>query len=116
MIRLAGDENLSNRIARGLLRVKPDLDFVYVQRMGLASATDPVVLNWAASEERVLLSHDFETMPRYAYARMVDGLPMTGLIMIRRSVPVGRAIEELLLILECSADDELVGRVIYLPI
>jgi hypothetical protein len=41
---------------------------------------------------------------------------MTGLIMIRRSVPFGRAIEELLLILECSADDELMGRVTYLPI
>jgi uncharacterized protein DUF5615 len=101
---------------RGLFRVKPDLDFLYVQRAGLASAADPVVLDWAASEERVLLSHDFETMPGYAYARLADGLPMTGLIMIRRGAPIGHTISELLLILECSADDELVGRVIYLPL
>jgi predicted nuclease of predicted toxin-antitoxin system len=66
MIRLAADENLNNDIIRGVLRRQPDLDIVRVQDVGLSSADDPVVLEWAAQEERVLLTHDVSTITKYA--------------------------------------------------
>jgi hypothetical protein len=39
------------------------LDVVRVQDVGLAETPDPVILAWAAGEERILLTHDRETSP-----------------------------------------------------
>ncbi len=58
MLRLAVDENFNNDIVRGLLRRKPELDIVRIQDVGLSGADDPTVLEWAARENRVLLTHD----------------------------------------------------------
>jgi hypothetical protein len=44
MIRFVADENLDNRILRGLLRRQPDLDVVRVQDLEIAGATDDTVL------------------------------------------------------------------------
>ena len=38
MLRLAADENFNNRIVRGLLHRKPDLDIVRIQDIGLSGA------------------------------------------------------------------------------
>jgi hypothetical protein len=37
-----------------------------------------MTLVWAGQEDRVILSQDVSTMTAYAYARMVDGLPIAG--------------------------------------
>jgi len=66
MLRLAADENFNNNIIRGLLRRKPDLDIIRVQDAGLSGVADPEVLEWAAQEVRVLLTHDVSTMTRHA--------------------------------------------------
>ena len=116
MIRLAADENLNNDIIRGVLRRQPDLDIVRVQDVGLSSADDPVVLEWAAQEERVLLTHDVSTITKYAYERVRAGKPMPGVFEIGRTVPIGRAIEDVLLLAECSLDGEWEGQVRYLPL
>jgi hypothetical protein len=116
MIRLAADENLNNDILRGVLRRQPDLDIVRVQDVGLSSAEDPVVLEWAAQEERVLLTHDVSTITKYAYERVRAGKPMPGVFEIGRTVPIGRAIEDVLLLAECSLDGEWEGQVRYLPL
>lgn len=78
MLRLAADENFSNDIIRGLLRRKPDLDIVRVQDVGLSGAGDPTILEWAAQEGRVLLTHDVSTLTRYAYERVEAGKHMPG--------------------------------------
>ena len=77
---------------------------------------DPTVLEWAAQEERVLLTHDVTTMTRYAYERVQEGRLMPGVFEVSRAVPIGRAIEDLLLLAECSLDGELEGQVRYLPL
>lgn len=41
---------------------------------------------------------------------------MPGVIEISRFVQVAQAIEDLLLIAECSADGEWDGRILYLPL
>ena len=62
MLRLLADENFNNNILRGLLRRNPAIDIARVQDVGLSGADDPVVLEWAAREDRVLLSHDVATV------------------------------------------------------
>jgi hypothetical protein len=116
MLRLVADENFNNDIVRGLLRRKPELDIVRIQDVGLSGADDPTLLEWAAQEGRVLLTHDVTTITRYAYERVKVGQSMPGVFEVSRAVPVGRAIEDILLLAECSLDGEWEGQVRYLPL
>jgi predicted nuclease of predicted toxin-antitoxin system len=116
MLRLAADENFNGDIVRGLVRRKPDLDIVRVQDAGISGADDPAVLEWAARQGRVLLTHDVSTITRFAYERVREGKPMPGVFELRRSVPIGRAIEDILLLAECSLEGEWEGQVRYLPL
>ena len=116
MLRLAADEDFDNDILRGLLRQKPDLDIIRVQDVGLSSADDPAILEWAAREGRVLLTHDVSTMKQYAYERVLSGKYMPGVIEVSQTFPLGTAIEDILLLAECSLDDEWEGQVRYLPL
>jgi hypothetical protein len=116
MLRLAADENFNNNIVRGLLHRKPELDIVRIQEVGLSGADDPTILDWAAREGRVLFTHDVSTITRYAYERVRAGQPMPGVFEVSRTVPIGRAIADILLLVECSLDGEWEGQVRYLPL
>jgi hypothetical protein len=116
MIGLAFDENFNNDVWRGLLRRNPAVDVVRIQDAGLRSMDDPAVLAWAAREGRVLISHDVSTLTAFAYARIKAGKSMPGLIEAGPEVPLATAIEDLLLIAECSNSGEWEGRVLYLPL
>jgi len=116
MLRLAADENLNNNIVRGLLRRRPQLDIVRIQDMGLSGADDPTVLEWAAQERRVLLTHDVSTITKYAYERVRAGQTMPGVFEVGRDVAIGRAIDDILLVAEYSLDGEWEGQVCYLPL
>ncbi len=116
MLPLAADENFNNDLIRGVLRRNPEVDWVRVQDKGLAGATDPVVLDWCARHGRVLFTHDVSTMTHYARERVQGGLRMPGLFEVNRSVPLRKAIDDILLIAECSLEGEWEGQVRYLPI
>jgi hypothetical protein len=116
MLFLVSDENFNNDIVRGLLRRKPDLDIVRVQDVGLRGAEDPVILEWAANEGRVLLTHDTATMAHFAYDRVRAGKSMPGVIEVPDDLPIGNAIDDILLLTEYSARFEWENQVLYLPL
>ena len=116
MVALAIDENLNNDIVRGLLRRRPTIDMVRVQDVGLSGAEDPQVLEWAAGENRVLITEDAGTMTKHAYARVAAGRPMPGIFEVPGTVTLSQAIEDLLLIAECSVPGEWEGQIRYLPL
>lgn len=116
MLRLLADENFNGDIIRGLLLRQPDLDLVRVQDVDLAGAEDPDVLAWAAENNRILLTHDRATMPDYAYERVIAGEAMAGVFILDDRFPIGHAIEEILLLEECSEHAEWSTRAVYLPL
>jgi hypothetical protein len=63
-----------------------------------------------------VLTHDVATMTNFAYDRVQMGLPMPGLFEISRNVPVSLAIEEILLLDECSLEGEWEAQVRFLPL
>ena len=110
------DENLNGNIVRGLRRRIEGIDVVRVQDVGLSAASDPQVLDWAADERRVLITHDVRTITRFANERVRAGLPMPGVVEVSTELAIGQAIEELILMTECSLDGEWEGQVRYLPL
>jgi hypothetical protein len=116
MLQLVADENFNNNIVRGLLRRKADLDIVRIQDVGLSGVDDPTILEWAAQQDRVLLTHDVSTITKYAYERLEAGQAMPGIFEVRRTAPIGQVIEDILLLVECSLEREWEGQIIYLPL
>lgn len=116
MLRLAADENLNHDIVRGLLRRQPHIDIVRVQDAGLSGADDASILAWAADEGRVLVTHDVSTLTKHAYERVSAAQPMPGVFKITPGVAIGGAIEDLLLLVECSEEGEWEGQIRYLPL
>jgi predicted nuclease of predicted toxin-antitoxin system len=116
VIRLLSDENFDGDIVRGLLRRVPGLELVRVQEAGLAGTPDPVILSWATAEGRVLLTHDRDTVPHFAYERVRGAEPMPGVFLVSNQIPKGRAIEEIFLALHCLNPDDCKDQVTYFPL
>lgn len=116
MLRLASDENFKGEILRGLRRRLPDAEIVRVQDVGLSGVDDPAILAWAAAENRILLTHDRETMPGFAYERVQNGEAMPGIFVVRDSMPTGQVIDELLLVIRCSSQEEWDQLVTFFPL
>ena len=116
MLRLAADENFNNDIVRGLIRRKPDVDLVRVQDVDLSGADDPAILEWAARQGRVVVTHDVSTLSTHAYERDSAGQRMPGVFEVPTDLSIARAIDDLLLIAACSLEDEWEGQVRYLPL
>lgn len=116
MIKFVADENFDNRIVRGLVRRMPELDIVRVQDLEIAGADDNMVLAWAAQAERVLLTHDQRTVPKYAYERMRRGEAVAGVIVVKDALPLGPVIENILLIAEATSMTEWASQIQRLPL
>lgn len=87
MLRLASDENFNGDIVRGLLRRDPQVDVVRIQDVELSGPNDRAVLEWAATENRVIVTQDVSTLAGQAFARVTAGQPMPG--GVRRSLGCG---------------------------
>ncbi len=116
MLTFLADENFNNAILRGLLRRNPALSIVRTQDTPLIGTDDPTLLSWAAEHGYMLLTHDVTTMVAYAHERIAANQPMSGLIAVNAGLAIGTAIEELLLIAECSIADDWIDQVWYLPL
>ena len=81
-MRFLVDANLSPRLANLLEALGHDA--VAVRDLGLADASDEVILERASSEERVLISHDTDFGTLLAFR----GLTAPSLILFRSSDPI----------------------------
>ncbi len=116
MLRFAADENFNGDIVRGLLRRNATLDIVRVQDAGLSGADDPSVLQWAAEQGRIVITHDVSTLAKHAFDRIAAGQPMPGVFEVASVASIGRVIDDLILLVECSFDGEWEGQVRFLPL
>jgi hypothetical protein len=115
-MKLAADANFNHHILHGLLRRLPELDIQTAQEAGLSQASDAQILKWAIAQGRVLLTHDWYTIVELVYQRVAEGVVVPGVVYVPQSMPIGRAIEELELLIVGSLPSELEGRVIRLPL
>jgi predicted nuclease of predicted toxin-antitoxin system len=114
--RFLADEDFDRDIVIGVLRRLPVLDVARVQDVGLTGAEDPEVLEWAASNGRIVLTHDVNTMITHAWSRLRASRPVPGVLVVRQALPIAVAIEELLMIALCSAAEEWENQIRFLPI
>jgi hypothetical protein len=116
MLRLLADENFNGDIVRGLLLRQPNLDLVRVQDVGLAGVGDRDILAWATENNRIVLTHDRASMPACAYERTAAAEATPGIFILDDRLPIGLAIQEILLMVACSEQAEWTGCTVYLPL
>ena len=116
MIVFAADEDFDNDILRALQRRLPGIDIIRVQDVGLSGYDDPTVLEWAANNGRILLTHDISTMTRHTLERVRAGLAMPGVIAVPQRINIGRVLDDLALVVTCGDPQDLSGRLLYLPL
>ncbi len=116
MVRLLADQNFDERNIAGVLRRLPDLAILRARDAGLDRTADPALLEQAATYGRVVLTHDVRTLTRFAHERVASGLPMPGVIEVPDTLPVGPAVEDLVVLLECTRDEEWENQIHYLPL
>jgi hypothetical protein len=81
----------NEHIGTGILRREPALELVRARDVGMGERPDAEVLAYAADNGFIVVSHDVNTMPSAAYARMSSYQKMSGLLMVKQSDPVGRS-------------------------
>ena len=116
MLRYLADEDFDNRILRAFRRNESGIDWVRVQDVGLSGCEDELVLQFAAENQRVVLTRDVSTMPAAANRRVERAEPMTGVIVVPHRMAIGQAINELNFLAKASAANKWEGQVIYLPL
>lgn len=114
-VRFLADADLNYAIVQGIRLRESSIDFKTANDAGLEGLSDPEVLELAAREGRVLVSHDKRTMPVHFAARVASGLRSPGVLLALPSAPVGEIIESLLIIWSASRETEWADRIHYLP-
>lgn len=116
VIRFLADEDFRRPIVIGLRRLQQALDIQTAAEVGILGLPDRSVLAHAARDGRILLSHDINTMPVHFDVFLADGLQSPGLLLIAQTLPIGQAIEVLVLVWEASRLSEWRNRRVYLPL
>jgi hypothetical protein len=114
-IRYQADADLNQSIVTGVLRREPSIDFQTAFVAGLEGVKDSEVLEMAAQQGRILVSHDRKTMPS-EFAQFITKKQSTGVIIVSRKLPLEVIIEELLLIWAVSSAEEWLNRIAKLPL
>src|SRR5947208_14319111 len=115
MLRRISDEDVHDDILRGLRRREPTLDIVRALDAGLDHTPDPIILEWAAGQERVLITGDLNTMVGFARARVQSGQRMPGVLALLENSGIGRVLDDILLVALCSTTEDINHQVLFIP-
>jgi Domain of unknown function (DUF5615) len=114
-LRFQADVNLNEIILRAACRREPALDFHTAEAASLGGLSDPKVLERAAEEGRILVTHDLQTMPRH-FASFITIHQNAGLLLVPQSLPIAAVVDDLLLIWSTMEAEEWINLMWYLPL
>jgi hypothetical protein len=113
-IRFQADNDLNKAIVRAVVRREPAVDFRSAQVARFDNVPDPEVLMACAQAGRVLVSHDFQTMPDHF--RAFSGQHYCpGVFLIPQDLPIGIAVETLLMVWAVTDPGEWENRLCLVP-
>src|SRR2546421_6978773 len=109
-IRFQADADLNEDIVSGVVRRHPEIDFQTATEAGLSGLKDEQVLEVAASEARILVSHDSKTMPDH-FGQFLKLRSSPGVLIIPQRISISEAIDELVMIWSVSEAEEYIDSI-----
>jgi hypothetical protein len=107
------DADFNQDVIDGVRRRSPDCDFLDANKGGTRGLDDTSVLRLAAATERIVVSHDCNTMTDHFY-RFLERATSPGLIIVAQDLDLATAIEGIVLIAEASDASEHRGFITWL--
>jgi hypothetical protein len=92
-LRFQADCDLKSAILKGVLRREPSIDFASAVEAELEGVGDPEVLECAARNGRVLVTHDRRTMLQHFRNYLAEGRSSPGLLVVSQGASIGLVVE-----------------------
>lgn len=115
MIRYLADADFNHAIVKGCRRREPAIDFLSANEAKLEGVPDPDVLVLAADQDRILVTHDRQTMPQHFGAFLIGGRSSPGVFLVSQYAAVGEVVDALVLIWAASDAGEWRNRIVNIP-
>ena len=118
MRRFLIDENISPEYRTQLLYHEPSLTILVIGDEGAPArgTLDPDILEWCEKNQFNLITNNRESMPQHLSDHLSAGHHVPGIFTINLEVPMGKIIDQLLLIAGASDENEYIDEIKYLPL
>jgi hypothetical protein len=113
--RFLADEEFRFDIVLAVRGRSSGADIATVHELALDGTEDADLLEWAAMADRIVLSHDRNTMTAAAAQRLRSGASFSGLIIVPQHAHRASVAEDIVLIASCSDSAEWGNVIEYLP-
>lgn len=114
VVQFQADADLNQAIVSGVLRHQPEINFQTATAAGLEGVADLEVLEIAAQEKRILVTHDRKTMPN-AFGEFVMTQMSAGVLIVSQSLPISEAIDALILVWQTSDAETWQNQIASIP-
>ncbi len=117
-VRILLDENVPVVVEAGLLRRGYGVDVLRVGRPDAPTkgSSDPELLNWCEEFDCVLVTLDRRTMPDHFAAHLSGGKHSPGVLLMTRELRLSMMIDDLELVINASAPEDWLDRLVTLPL
>lgn len=117
-IRYLLDENMPHAVRDQLLYHEQTLQVLCIgdDTAPPIGTLDPAILEWTEQNGYILVSRNRKTIPRHMEEHLENGGHVPGVLLLRRRIPVGQLVEDLLTIWSVSELKEYRDRIEYLPL
>lgn len=113
-ITFQADEDLNQNIVNAVLRINSEINFRTAMEANLKGLKDAQVLALCEADKRVLVSHDYRTMPNH-FADRVKQSQSYGVLIVPKKLPIIDVAENIVLIWEVFEVKEWINRIVFLP-
>ena len=116
-VRFLLDENLSPRLKTALLRLNPQIDVTCVGESSAppTGTLDQEILIGLEASRRLLVTDDRSSMPGHLTDHWNAGGHIWGLLWVRPGTPIGKVVQELLLVWEATEAEEWRDHLDWIP-
>jgi hypothetical protein len=114
-IRFQADADLNHAIVAAVRWREPGIDFASAADANLEGVGDPELLDRAARENRILITHDRRTMPGHLRFRLATGSFSPGILVVSQFAPLGPVVEAIILVWSASEPGEWRNQIHHLP-
>ena|SRR2546422_208835 len=98
MIRFLADADFNHAIVKGCRRHEPAMDFLSANEAKIEGVRDPDVLALATEQNRILVTHDRQTIPWHFAGFLMTGRTRPGVFLVSQHARIGKVVDALVLI------------------
>jgi hypothetical protein len=114
-VKFWADENLRRAIFDAVKAACPEHEFERIQDTEF-NGTDPEILEEAARQGIIVITHDENTLVGYAYERLQTCLVMPGVILVKERTSTGEAVDDLILLISTGFAPDFENQVRHIPL